>query len=241
MMPQYPKAIQGLLKKGIRVVCVDRVLEAANVSSVTVDNFTGGYQATSHLIEQWDRPVYYIGYRTYPSSAGKRFEGWRAAMEDHGFHDFEADYLLKLTHREEENWTTPRRKYGEYGYEMARKLFSDASSETGWSFFVVNDATAMGIYRAARERNLAVGNEVAIVGFDDLPLAKRMTPTLSSVHLSGELLGYHGAKLVYQEMKNPQDRPIHQVLPVELRVRESSVRTKAPAEAKEWAPAASSA
>lgn len=216
--PEYREAVLEAQKKGLKVVFVDRILPEVTASAVVSDHFTGGYQATTHLIERHNRPVFYVGNLT-PSSCREWVRGWRMAMQEHNFLDFDA-YQIDLSSPESEtaqkpesNWFYPKKK--------ALELFETRRQEK-YSIFAGSDYVARGIYMAAEEKGLKVGQDVFIVGFDDTPFAAKLPVPLSSVYQSTRQVGYEAGKLLYQELTGAVHRPICRVIPVELKIRQSS-------------------
>jgi DNA-binding LacI/PurR family transcriptional regulator/DNA-binding transcriptional regulator YhcF (GntR family) len=221
--PEYRAAIQQLLDRQIAVVCMGKSLEGLQVSTVDNDEFTGCYVATNHLLSQHHGPVYYLGLKDRPSTARQRYLGWLAAMTEHGFEKIEA-FFREIETPEEIMSIDPMRTGYEEGYRISREIFSNPKSdEEGWSVLAINDYVAKGVYGAAGERGLKVGREVRVVGVGDYPFAAKMIPPLSSVSGTPEALGYTGAKLLHQGMTQHPGRVVHQVLPLTLMERESSL------------------
>ncbi len=215
----YMKAVRQAYEAGLKIVFLDRILPSAEVSSVCVDNFAGAYQATSHLLELYQSQVYYIGIKGDPSSAHDRYLGWQEAMLAHGFSDL-TQYHIPLKTPEYESSTHPNNCLDEV-ISVCKSLFQGSVSKRHF-FFTMNDFVTKGVCLAARDTGLRVGEDVFVVGFDDLPLCHLHKPMLSSVYSPHEKMGFEGAKLLYAEIENEQSRPVHKVLPVELRIRQSS-------------------
>lgn len=217
--PDFLEVVTKDYESGVRIVCIGRVISSFNFSSVTSDNFSGGYQATDHLLAVHERPVFHITYRDAPSSARDRRQGWARAMRLHGFDDCQ-DYLLVMPCSEYEVLIE-----GEPAIEKnSQAIFSliQAHRHRKLSVFAVNDAIAREVYKSAERLNLQVGKDVFVVGFDNLPFGKRLSPPLSSVFQSVEQVGYEGAKLLYEEIEGNLTQPIHKVLPTYLEIRASS-------------------
>ncbi len=94
--------------------------------------------------------------------------------------------------------------------------------------FITSDVVAFGALAAIHQRGQAIPDEIAVVGFDDNPLARFMRPPLTTVRISFENMGHQAGKMLL-------DRIIHNVEPVrqvlldaELIVRASSVRSNHP-------------
>lgn len=217
---EYVKVLKNSVEMGRKIVFVDRIAEGVEVSSVTADNFAGGYMATSHLIETHNCPVYFMGNTVCPSSCRERAKGWQEAMIEHHFQAHE-QYIYELPGSEMELVTS--RNYGlEEDRKVALKIFRD-HKKGPCCIFAVNDYVARGVYLAAEEVNLQIGRDVFVVGFDNLSLCDRMPIPLSSINYDTQRIGYEAAKLLYDSFSHEVNHLMHNVLPVELKVRTSSV------------------
>ena len=215
----YEQAIKQACEVGLKVVMLDRVLPSVEVSSLTVDNFRGSFEATDHLIHIHGMPAYYLGTKDQPSSSHDRYCGWLTAMRKHGFRDWQ-DYFLRLKMPEYESSQHLDIALDE-AHLACKSLFQEKREER-YSVVAMNDSFAEGVYSAAEEAGLAIGKGVFVCGFDDLPLCQRLDPPLSSVSQSLERVGLEGARLLYEELDNKTSRPVHKVLPVKLVIRASS-------------------
>jgi len=82
----------------------------------------------------------------------------------------------------------PRLSHGdEKGYGEMHHLLALPTPPT--AVFAVSDKTAVGAYRAAAERGLAIPTDVSIVGFDDIEIARALNPPLTTVHVPVETMG----------------------------------------------------
>lgn len=79
----------------------------------------------------------------------------------------------------------------------------------------------MGLYRAAEERKLTIGTDIAVTGFDDLMIASMLAPPLTTVQQSMREKGYQAAKMLHQRIEQPGGAVMNVRLPVRLVVRES--------------------
>ena len=88
--------------------------------------------------------------------------------------------------------------------------------------FAANDAMAVGVLAELRSLGIAVPGEIAVVGFDDIPLARYLTPSLTTVRVPlAEMAARALSRLLDRLDGGTIDRPCHVTLPVELVVRES--------------------
>ncbi len=206
---------------GIEVVLLERTIEGSGLSSVSVDNFTGGYLATNHLFQQFGRDVFHVGQSSGSSILRKRMEGWKSALTEQGFG--KTDHLLFEIGISDEVLATDFEAQARAGYDAAKKIITDMPRQKGgWSIFAAKDLIATGIYKAAEELGMKIGQEVAVVGFGDGPVAKHLSPPMSSIFRVRSELGYAAAKLSCQLISERPQIAMHEVMPVKLMIRESS-------------------
>ncbi len=89
------------------------------------------------------------------------------------------------------------------------------------AIFVQSDTMAAGVMRALRSQNLRVPEDLAIVGFDDIPLASLLDPPLTTVRQPIRLLGFMAVELLLDLLNGQDDRERKTLFPVELVVRSS--------------------
>ena len=88
--------------------------------------------------------------------------------------------------------------------------------------FAANDLMAAGALRALRDAGRRVPDDVAVVGFDDSPLAELTDPPLTTVHQSAEQMGREMARLLVEQIKQGGPTPDFSLLSTHLVVRETS-------------------
>lgn len=180
---------------------------------VNIDNRRGGYLATRHLLDQGNRRV---GLITGPLdwwSARQRKAGWQDAHEEAGI---AVDEGLVV----EGTWSAAS---GERGLHRLLQQCPDADA-----VFACNDQMALGVLKAAREMGQRVPQDLAVVGFDDVPEAPFFSPPLSTVRQDLNELGRCAVQELgrlidakQEEVANIEPKTI--LLQPELIVRESSV------------------
>ncbi|MFI4912150.1 MAG: GntR family transcriptional regulator [Sedimentisphaeraceae bacterium JB056] len=222
---EYIASLKKVQKKGVKIVFVDRFFLNLDISSACVDNFSGGYIATNHLIDQHDCPVYYFGHTGRPSSSHLRHQGWYQAMKEHFTHlDFANDYLWEIPLAENQSSGINSTEWEKPAYEKGLKLIESVTSDK-CCVFCTNDDAARVISEAARDHGWCLGENFFVVGFGDKPYCERMDVPLSSVAQFDEKVGYEAAKLLESIIGNPSlaYQRINRIVPVELKVRQSSV------------------
>ena len=224
--PQFAPAVNDVVARGVNVVQIDRRLDAIDASSVVYDDHSGAYEATRHLIEAHNQPVYYIGFQSPLSSMRDHHQGWADAMRADGFFNSDGYFLdmqisVNRVHRVDEAGGF---LYLEEAVDRANELF--AAGKGPWSIFCAGDVTAFSVYRVAQERGLVIGRDVFVVGYDDHPMCLRVDPPLSSVSQDWGHLGHEAAALLYEMGEANMRTPAHRVLPVTIRRRQSSQKAK---------------
>jgi LacI family transcriptional regulator len=186
-----------------------------SLSVVNVDNRGGGYLATKHLLDQGYRS---IGLITGPLawwSARQRRLGWQEALE-------EADLAVQDSLVVEGTWSA---RSGERGVGQLLEQHPEVDA-----LFACNDQMALGALKAARKLGRRVPQDLALVGFDDVPEAAFFSPPLSTVRQDLDGLGRCAVKELdrlirarQQELADIESQTIS--LQPELIVRESSVNS----------------
>jgi len=87
--------------------------------------------------------------------------------------------------------------------------------------FVASDTVALGALQAIQEAGLRVPQDMAVCGFDDIPLAKFLTPSLTTVQLPAYGLGFAAAELLIRMISKDMIRNPHVILSTELIIRNS--------------------
>jgi DNA-binding LacI/PurR family transcriptional regulator len=210
--------LESIANTNLPIVVVGRDFKHELVDQVSADNFTGGFEATQHLIDLGHRRIAFIGAGYENRSSLKRLQGYLKALEMHGI---EVDERL-ITGRKESVSDVPGYSTEKIGYEAMRRLLSVPNRPS--AIFARNDFTAFGAMSAIKEAGLSVPKNFAVVGFDDTPLAIHMSPRLTTVRQPMRLQGQLAAKMLLNRiLQNPDSEREARILDCELIVRESTV------------------
>ena len=106
------------------------------------------------------------------------------------------------------------------GFEAARKLLTNRTSRPR-AIFAANDAMAIGALSALREAGVGVPDEIAVAGFDDIPIARHMSPSLSSVHVPIAELGERATEILIAGLTNRRYPGKHETLRTTIVIRGS--------------------
>jgi DNA-binding LacI/PurR family transcriptional regulator len=156
-----------LRTRGIPFVILDPTGEPLHdTPSVGATNWNGGLTATRHLIALGHTRIAAIGGPEDIMCSRARLDGYRAAMDAAG---------IKIDPR----LVSHGRFQVEEGIERARRLLT--MSEPPTAIVTGNDLQALGVYQAARDLRLHIPDDVSVVGFDDLPVARWVGPPLTTI------------------------------------------------------------
>jgi len=199
--------IAYLLSEGFPLVAFGRTASDLDFPCLDVDGERGVYEAVNYLIGLGHRRIGFIAPSMYLMFAEHRLAGYKRALRDN---DLEDDAALVV----EGNLTQAR------GYQRMEQLLDLEEPPT--AVVAGNDLMAFGAMEAAQERGLVVGRDVAVIGFDDVPLAAYFHPALTTIRQPiydiGKMLSQMLIKIINGE--ELAERQI--ILQPELVIRESS-------------------
>lgn len=205
------RALTKLANDKFPIVLLGR-LPKSKVSSVEFDNRSGAQAAVDHLGRQGHRQIALIAHG--PSTitgVQERIRGYRDALAAHGI-AFDEGLV----------------RYGGYsaesGFTAATSLLTSGRPFTG--LFVTADEVALGVLSALHKRGVSVPDAIAVVGFDDSPMARFTIPPLTTVRLPFEEMGRQAGRMLL-DLIFGKIKPGRQILlETELFIRESSVHKK---------------
>lgn len=211
--------LRGLAETNVPVVAIGRDIRHKNVDLVSPDDLKGGFEATQHLIDLGHKRIAFIGANLASGSHLNRLSGHVKALE---LNSIPLDEHL-ITGPAEETAELPGYSTEEIGFEGMKRLLLLPDPPT--AIFARNDFTAIGAMRAVKDAGLRIPDDIAIVGFDDIPLAARMTPSLTTVRQPMLVEGKIAAEMLLERIKSGERLPRRErILDCELIVRESSGR-----------------
>lgn len=200
-------ALEAYVPANLPVVLLNCAIPGRAFDSIKIDNAGGAYAMTRHLIALGHRRVAFIRGAARNVDAAERLQGFHAALREHGLPRH-----------------APWEPLGDFtdasGYDAARALL--ATGERPTAVFAANDAMAIGALSALRDAGMSVPEEIALAGFDDIPIARFVTPPLSSVHVPIHELGACATNTVLDAITHQnRHRRTRRLLPTTLVVRTS--------------------
>ena len=182
------KALKAFVKQRARipVIAIERDYHIPQVSCLLVDSEQGAYTATRHLVERGcSRIAMITGPTTGAGSATfgrvQRYDGYCRALAESG-REVDPSLVVEGTFRYES------------GREAMRQLLALADPPN--AVFAANDMMALGAMSVVREAGLRVPDDVALVGFDNVPMTGLMTPGLTTMAMPMSELGDTAARLL---------------------------------------------
>ncbi len=201
------RRVQFLLEQQFPFITFGRSTITDHVSWVDVDGERGVQMVVERLIAAGHRHIAMLQPDLPLMFALLRERGYRRAMRAHG---------LPV----KETWIVRRPLTEDGGYQGMQHLLRLRTPPT--AVVAGNDQMAIGAIRALQDRGLRAGSDVAVVGFDDIPLARHVHPSLTTLRQPIYEIGQHLCRLLVAVLRREADGPRHLLLQPELIVRESA-------------------
>lgn len=200
--------------KDIPIVFVDRVPDDFNSYRVIIDNYSAGYRATKHLIEQGCKKIAHFAGAQHLNVYKLRKKGYLDALKENGL-PIDQELIIDLETMSFEE-----------GREAARELLDMANPPD--ALFSANDTAAVSAILYAKEKGIKIPEELAIIGFNDDPVSSIVEPSLSTVSHPAIKMGEISAQRILEHSSRNLDSEISEItmLNTEIIVRNSSRRRK---------------
>jgi LacI family transcriptional regulator len=186
------KTLRDNFPPHLPIVLLNSCVEDADYDSLNIDNYGGAVSMVRHLLQHGHRRIAMIKGIEENLDAEERLRGYRHALAAAG-EEVRAEYELPGNFSEAS------------GYEAARRILSLTPRPT--AIFACNDTTAIGALSALREAGVQVPGEMALVGFDDIPVGAYLTPSLTTVRVGIHEVGVLAVEILLQALR---ERSAHQ-------------------------------
>ncbi len=194
-------------------VSFGRANESVSSPYVDVDGRAGIALVVRHLIEQGHQRIAVLAWPESSRVGGERLSGYWEAMA-------EADLPI------DPKWVIRGKGEIDYGYESTQRLLELPEPRRPTAIVTMLDTTAIGVVQALDACGLEVGREVAVTGFDDMPVVHHFKPSLTTLRQPLWEVGRAVINLLIALLKEEQPARQQILLPPELIVRESSLGFK---------------
>jgi DNA-binding LacI/PurR family transcriptional regulator len=199
---QVPPAVIQFARTTPTVTVVD--LSAAAMWTAAVDQFAGAQRATRLLLDLGHRSIAHVAGPQDSLLARQRQDAWHSVLAAAG---------IAAPDPLEGDWSARS------GYELGRRIAAD---ETVTAIFAANDAMAIGVLRALHVAGRRVPDDVSVVGFDDIPEVRYLTPPLTTVRQDFDEVGRESFGLLLAAIGGDPAEPLKLTFTPELIVREST-------------------
>jgi LacI family transcriptional regulator len=197
-------------QKKMPMVVFDRVSSDLVAPKVKLDNVEGGYLAAEHLIEQGYKRIAVLAGPKNLAISNERLEGCLKGMKKAKMkHD--PAHIIHCNFNQQD------------AYEATLDLLKMKNRPD--AIFTISDRMAIGVMLAIKEKGLRMPTDIGLVGFNNEPVTRLVSPQISSVDQPAFELGKMAARLFIESMHNNEDMSqVEEVLKPKLYIRESSMR-----------------
>jgi len=205
------KHFDAFAARGVPVVFFDRVAKTNRGDVVVIDNSHCGYLATEHLIRQGCRRIAIVTSSLERSVYAQRFTGFRSALRQYDI-PFSHDLMI-ISDIDSEG-----------GVEAAMRILRMDPLPDG--LFITSDLVAAVCIRTLQEAGVRVPEDIAVVGFNNDPVGRLITPKLTTIDYNGFEVGKVAAVSLLNQVtgREPGHSGRTAVIPAGLIVRDSSLR-----------------
>ncbi len=172
---------------------------------IGLDDELGGYLATKHLLENGHTKIGCITGQMDKQVSRNRFQGYRKALIEFGI-PYDDNFVVEGRFDMHNHHTAPRR------------LLDRNTPIT--AIFCLNDPIAWGLYDVLNERNITIGDDISVIGFDNNMHGPHLNPKLTSVNFPTEEMGAEAVKKILS-LLNKTDYPVQHKLVPEVVIRDS--------------------
>ncbi|GMA51176.1 LacI family transcriptional regulator [Alicyclobacillus contaminans] len=212
-VPRTDQGLVALARSRIPIVSVDLDLLGPKASYVASDNIGGTLQAIGHLVECGHRNIAFVGDKFGTKPGHDRMVGFQEALRKWNL-PFRSDWMLEGDFTEES------------GYWATSALLQQ--SEWPTAIFYASDMMAIGGIHAMNAAGVKPGDDISLVGFDDVLLASYVTPSLTTIRQNKEAMGGKAAHELLALMADDNKLPTVITVDTELVIRESVKRLTTP-------------
>lgn len=204
---------KNVIDSNVPIVFFDRVPQELNTDKVLIDDLTGAYTATKHLIDNGKTKIAIcIGNPDLLISIN-RLKGYKDALSEGNITPNE-QYIISGQSPEEAE-------------QQAFNLFNSENPPDG--IFAISDLTLSGIMRAVYKCKLKVPEDIAVIGFSEEPFSTMYNPPISSILPMGFTIGQTAANRLFYRIDNEESKPIESktiYIKSNLIIRGSTIKTE---------------
>ncbi|HEY5563021.1 MAG TPA: LacI family DNA-binding transcriptional regulator [Clostridiaceae bacterium] len=179
-----------------------------NIPYVAIDNKGAAYRAIEHLISIGRKSIAFINTDERFMYARQRKEGYLQALSDNRI-EFRSEWVVNTN----DDFECAQRTF---------KYFLSLNKKPN-AIFAVSDILAIGVIKAAAEASISVPEDIAVIGFDNIPDSKMCTPAVTTISQPMYNIGCEACKMLIRKLMQDENIP-NKVLEVELIIRGSTLK-----------------
>jgi len=196
------------IAKRVPVVSFKRAFPGTDIHSVVVDDQAGMYQAVSYLTSIGHRRIGFIAAGLDLETGRQRLEGYRQALLDAGIEVDENLIVACDSYQISE------------GYHSVQQLLKRHPLPT--AIMGANDSISIGVLKYLESRNVRIPEDIAVMGYDDVPLSTIVTPRLSSVALPVYEMTARAVRIIEKAIKGEIEGVVNESFSGTLVIRKST-------------------
>lgn len=198
-----------IISMGIPLVMFDRSDEKLEADYIGIDDYASSFKVIDHLYNQGCRRIAHIGGYKHTRIYNQRLEGYLDALKKYKL-PIEDDLIIESTLKIEDGRQA-----------MTQLLKLDKKPD---AVYAAGDFAALGALQILKENNIAIPQDIALVGFSNELFTSLVTPSISSIEQHSDGIGQLAAEILLDKLKNPNKttKPSKTVLDIDLIIRETS-------------------
>lgn len=205
--------LQHVCASGLPLVSIDKI-PAVNCHSLSFANEEAAFEATGYLVEKGHRRIAYVKGPESAVSARERLAGFKTCMARHG---------LSVP----EDWMVDPGTTEEQRHEAIFRLLNNPDHRPT-AVFCFNDLLAVSVYKAAHELRIRIPDDLSVVGFDDVPIASLLGPSLTTVATASREVGVEAAQMIMTALESKTPPPVADIRHTpKLKIRSSVAQPRA--------------
>ncbi|MBX2963145.1 MAG: LacI family DNA-binding transcriptional regulator [Cyclobacteriaceae bacterium] len=204
--------LEMLLRKKIPLIFFDRVIEHPDCTRVVIDNKKAGYDATQHLLKQGCKRIVHMDGPINRNVYADRLEGYKQALQEVNI-NFDSSLVINI--------------------ELTDKAAAIAAQQIlkmqplPDGIFTANDISAVSCIRELKRAGIRIPDDIAVVGFNNEPIATVIEPNLTTIGYPGREMGEIAASTLINKLNKTNVTNLNTiVLRHELIIRQSSQKKK---------------
>lgn len=201
--------LNSLKKQGLPIVLIDRDIDGLKLPSVFVDNISSSFEAVKVLIDEGHKKIGIIKGAMNSKPGRERYKGYLKALEYAGI-EINSKYIVQGNFRLEG------------AYQACKRLLDLKDPPT--AIFSSNNFSTLGCIKAFNEKGLKLGEDISLIGFDDIEVLNILNFNLSAVRRQAKLQGMEAMKLILEMINGRDVNNKEIIIPSELILRGSEKR-----------------